>query len=217
MAMPGLLFVFQMGLIVDTAFFDELASKAPTPGGGGAAAYCGALAAALSSMVGNLTLGKPKYADVEADVRLELAKLEDARGRLLELVMEDAAAFAPVAAAYKMPKATPEEAAAKEEALQAALTGACEVPLEIMWQCAAVLDSCEFMAHHGSRLAVTDAGVAAVFAKAAVQGARLNVLINVELMSDAAQVRAYREEADGVARAACEKADAVYAYVEGVL
>lgn len=206
-----------MGLILDTSFLDELASKAPTPGGGGAAAYCGALAAALGSMVGNLTAGKPRYAEVEAEMRSELDRLDAARARLVALVSEDAAAFAPVAAAYKMPKATPEEAAAKENALQAALTGACEVPLEIMRQCAAVLDSCEFMAHHGSRLAVTDAGVAAVFAKAAVQGARLNVLINVELMSDAVQTRAYREEADGLARAACEKADAVYVYVEGVL
>lgn len=204
-------------MILDTAFLDELASNAPTPGGGGAAAYCGALAAALGSMVGNLTAGKPRYAEVEAEVRLELERLGAARARLVALVAEDAAAFAPVAAAYKMPKAAPEEAAAKEEALQAALAGACEVPLEIMRQCAAVLDSCEFMAHHGSRLAVTDAGVAAVFAKAAVQGARLNVLINVELMADAAKARAYRAEADGILDLACGKADGVYAYVESVL
>lgn len=202
---------------MDTAFLDELASKAPTPGGGGAAAYCGALAAALGSMVGNLTAGKPRYVEVEAEVCLHLEHLEAARARLVALVAEDAVAFAPVAAAYKMPKATPEEAAAKEEALQAALTGACEVPLEIMRQCAAVLDSCEFMAHHGSRLAVTDAGVAAVFAKAAVQGARLNVLINVELMSDAAKAQAYRAEADDILGVACRKADEVYLYVEGVL
>lgn len=202
---------------MDTAFLDELASKAPTPGGGAAAAYCGALAAALGSMVGNLTAGKPRYAEVEAEVQLELEQLEAARAQLVALVAEDAAAFAPVAAAYKMPKATPGEAAAKEEALQAALAGACEVPLEIMRQCAAVLDSCEFMAHHGSRLAVTDAGVAAVFAKAAVQGARLNVLINVELMADAAKAQAYRAEADGILDLACSKADEVYTYVEGVL
>lgn len=202
---------------MDTAFLDELASNAPTPGGGGAAAYCGALAAALGSMVGNLTAGKPRYAEVEAEVRLELERLGAARARLVALVAEDAAAFAPVAAAYKMPKTAPEEAAVKEEALQAALAGACEVPLEIMRQCAAVLDSCEFMAHHGSRLAVTDAGVAAVFAKAAVQGARLNVLINVELMADAAKAQAYRAEADGILDLACGKADGIYAYVESVL
>lgn len=199
---------------MDTGFFDELASKAPTPGGGGAAACCGALAAALSSMVGNLTLGKPKYADVEADVRLELAKLENARGRLLELVAEDAAAFAPVAAAYKMPKRTTEELAAKEKALQAALTGACEVPLEIMRQCAAVLDSCEFMAHHGTHLALTDAGVSAVFAKAAVQGASLNVLVNLESMSDAARAAAYRLEMEELLKRVSSKADAIYLQVE---
>lgn len=168
-------------------------------------------------MVGNLTLGKPKYAAVEEEVRLELAKLERARGRLLELVAEDAAAFAPVAEAYKMPKKTPGEAVAKEEALQRALVRACEVPLEIMRQCATVAESCEFMAHHGSRLAVTDAGVSAAFAKAAVLGARLNVLINVELMSDTARARAYRAEADGIMADVCSKTDAVYSYVEGVL
>ena len=89
--------------MVDTRFIDELASAAPTPGGGGAAAYCGALAAALASMVGNLTVGKKRYAEVEEDVRASLGRLDDLRVRLVGLVEEDARAFEPLARAYRMP------------------------------------------------------------------------------------------------------------------
>lgn len=203
--------------MIDTRFLDELASAAPTPGGGGAAACCGALAAALSSMVGNLTVGKPRYAEVEEEVRLELERLEAVRARLVELVVEDARAFQPVAVAYKMPKATPEEAAAKEIALQEALVGACEVPLEIMRQCAAVVGSCELMAGKGSRLAVTDAGASAVLAKAAMQAASLNVLINVGSMADADRASAYEAEASALLRDCGARADAVYECVRGAL
>ena len=97
--------------MVDTTFIDKLASADPTPGGGGACAYCGALAAALGSMVGNLTVGKPKYAQVEERVKETLGELEALRVRLLELIDEDARAFAPLAAAYGMPRSTPEELA----------------------------------------------------------------------------------------------------------
>lgn len=199
--------------MVDVGFLGDLASKAPTPGGGGASAYCGALAAALSEMVGNLTIGKKKYADVEADVATHLDALEEARARLVQLVDEDAEAFKPLAAAYGMPKATPEEQAAKDAALQAALVGACEVPLEIMRQCVRVLDSCEFMAHYGSRLAVSDAGVSAAFAKAALQGASLNVLINIGSMADETRANAYREELDELLDGGSRKAEEIYAYV----
>ncbi len=132
---------------------DALASAAPTPGGGGASALAGALAAALASMVGNLTVGKKKYADVEGQVLAELGELDVTRGRLVALVDEGAAAFAPLAAAYRMPRETPEQQAAKDAALQEALVGACEVPLEIMRQCVPVTESCDFMARHGSTLA----------------------------------------------------------------
>ena len=203
----------EVPIVVDVTFLEELASKAPTPGGGGASAYCGALAAALSQMVGSLTVGKKKYADVEADVAAHMEKLEGARASLVRLIDEDAAAFTPLAAAYSMPKTTPEEQAAKDAALQGALVGACEVPLEIMRQCVAVIDSCEFMAYHGSRLAVSDAGVSAVFAKAALQGASLNVLINIGSMADAGRATAYREELDLLLTRGCQKADEVYAYV----
>ena len=117
--------------MVDSTFIDELASAAPTPGGGGASAYVGAVASALASMVGNLTAGKKTYVAVEAEVQDALRDLEGVRGKLLALIESDAAAFEPLAASYRMPKATPEEAAAKQAALQAALGPACDVPLEI--------------------------------------------------------------------------------------
>ena len=142
---------------MDTTFIDELASAAPTPGGGGASAYVGALASALASMVGNLTVGKKAYAQVEAEVYVTLEKLADVRERLLELVDEDARAFSPLAAAYRMPKATPEEQAAKNEALQAALVGACDVPLEIMERVSDVVELTDFLAHNGSKMALSDA------------------------------------------------------------
>ncbi len=197
----------------DTTFIDELASGAPTPGGGGAAAYTGALAAALGSMVCNLTVGKKKYAEVEDGMRAALERLEALRARLVALVDADAAAFAPLAAAYRLPKETPEEQEAKDAALQAALVGACEVPLDIMRALAEAAEEVDYVARNGSRLAVSDAGVAAVFAKAAVQGAAFNVYINVASMADAARAEAYRAEADAIIDQVGARCDAVYAYV----
>ena len=199
--------------MVNTDFLDALASKAPTPGGGGAAAYAGALAAALTSMVGELTVGKKRYAEVEGQVRSELRELDVTRGRLVALIDADAAAVAPLAAAYGMPRETPEEQAAKDAALQAALVEACEVPLEIMRQCVLVAESCDFMARHGSVMAVSDAGAAAVLAKAALQAASLNVVINVGSMADAERAARYADEADMLLDAGCAQADAVFAYV----
>ena len=128
-------------------FIDQLASAAPTPGGGGASACVGALARALASMVGNLTVGKKTYAAVEDDVRASLDRLAALRARLLALVDEDARAFEPLAEAYRLPKATPEEQAAKNAALQQALVGACDVPLAIMRAVAEVVDETAYLAH----------------------------------------------------------------------
>lgn len=196
--------------MVNTEFIEALASKEPTPGGGGASAYAGALASALASMVGNLTVGKKKYADVEERVQSELLELADTRLRLLELIDADAAAFAPLAAAYGMPRGTDEEAAAQKAALQAALVDACEVPLEIMRQCVQVVESCVFLAKHGSVLAVSDAGAGAVLAKAALLAASLNVRINIASMDDAARAEAYREEMEELIDAGGALADDVY-------
>lgn len=200
-------------MIVDTEFVEALASKAPTPGGGGAAAYAGALASALASMVGNLTVGKKKYAAVEDQMQAELIELEDTREHLLALIDEDACAFAPLAAAYGMPKDTDEERAAQSAALQEALVGACEVPLEIMTTSLQVIESCVFVARHGSVLALSDAGAAAVLAKAALMAASLNVRINIGSMEDAARADLYRRQMEDLIAAGTAMADEVYADV----
>ena len=199
--------------MVNTEFIEALASKAPTPGGGGASAYVGVLASALASMVGNLTVGKKKYADVEERVQAELLELEATRLRLLELIDADAEAFAPLAAAYGLPRGTEEEAAAQRAVLQVALVDACEVPLEIMRQCVQVIESCVFLGRHGSVLAVSDAGAGAVLAKAALLAANLNVRINIASMDDEARAAAYREQMEDLIAAGSALADDVYADV----
>lgn len=199
--------------MVDTTFIDDLASSAPTPGGGGASAYCGALASALASMVGNLTLGKKKYATVEEEIAAVMAQLSEKRAQLLDLIDQDARAFEPLAQTYRMPSTTPEEQQAKHAAQQAALIDAIEVPLAIMRTCADVLDLTDVMAKKGSRLAVSDAGVAAVFARAAIEGASLNVFINVASLEDSAQAQAYERAARDLIAENQTKAQALFAYV----
>ncbi|WP_139651680.1 cyclodeaminase/cyclohydrolase family protein [Raoultibacter phocaeensis] len=199
--------------MLDTTFIFDLASKAPTPGGGGASAYAGALSSALGSMVGNLTVGKKRYEAVEADTYIVLEKLAALRTRLIELVDEDARAFAPLAAAYGMPKATPEEQDAKDEAMQSALIGACDVPLEIMRSCAQVIGLCEFLAYNGSRMALSDVGVAVAFGKAALLGASLNIYINAKDICDRERAEAYTAEAERLIEDASALADTLYAYV----
>lgn len=189
--------------MIDRTFIDELASKAPTPGGGGASAYCGALAAALSSMVCNLTLGKAAYSAVQDEV-------QDCCDHLIELVEEDANAFAPLAAAYGMPRETSEEQRAKEEALQTALIAACDVPLSIMQTCARVIELAEVLVEKGSRMALSDTGASLLFAKAALQGASLNVVINCASMTDRDRASMYQEEMRNLLNAYTVRADRAY-------
>lgn len=197
-------------MTVDTVFLDKLASSEPTPGGGGAAAYAGALAAALASMVGNLTVGKPRYADVEAETAERLAALEELRAQLVDLVDADARAFEPIGRAYRMPNQTGAEQQARHDAIQAALAGACEVPLDCMRACLQAIDAAAFMAEHGNRTALTDAAAAALLAKAALQAASLNIYINAEAMDDRAQAERLVAEADRLFKEGAARADAAY-------
>ena len=197
-------------MTVDTAFLDELASASPTPGGGGGAAYAGAVASALASMVANLTLGKQAYAAVEPEVEDAIARLAASRKRLLGLVDEDAAAFQPIADAYRMPSSTAAEAQAKHDAIQAGLPRACEVPLVIMGECISVMEVCVFLAAHGSRLAVSDAGAGAVVANGALQAASLNIYINADTMDDARQADRFRSQAGAMMRQGACLADDAY-------
>ena len=170
--------------MVNAEFVDALASDAAVPGGGGGAAYAGALAAALGAMVGNIMAGKPKFADVADDMRASVVELDAARARLLELIDEDAEAFEPLAKAYRMPKETEEEQAEKEKVMEAALKNAAEAPLCIMKTIVDTMEMIRVLGEKGSRLAVSDAGVAILFAQAALEGASLNIFINTKMMKD---------------------------------
>lgn len=200
-----------MGINQD--FINELASKAPTPGGGGASAYCGALATALASMVGNLTVGKKTYAAVEDEAKEALIQLEEQRNKFVELIDKDAQAFEPLSRAYRLPRATSEELAHKNKVMQQALVGATEVPLEIMEICAQVITTSKFLAHNGSRLALSDVGVAVLFAKAALKGASLNVYANASSMANEVQARSYIQQADCLIEEYGALADELYEYV----
>lgn len=163
-------------------FLEALASSAPTPGGGGAAALCGALGIALGNMVGNLTLGKKKYADVQEDIAELNAKAEALRAGFVALVDADAEAFAPLSRAYSIPKDDP----ARDEIMEPALLRAAEAPLEIMRKCAEALELISGYAAKGSALAISDAGCAAALCGAAMESAALNVKINTKSMKNRA-------------------------------
>lgn len=173
-------------------FAEALAAKTSVPGGGGAAAYAGALAAALCSMAGNFTVGKSRYAEHEEDVQRLLAEGERARTRLLELVEEDAAAFEPLSRAYGIPKDDPARADALEEATRAAIAP----PLEMMRQAARVVELLEEMNEKGSRMLVSDVGCGAVLAAASLRAASMNVFVNTRALRDRAHAEAFEAEAD---------------------
>ena len=192
------------------AFLEDLAGSAPAPGGGGAAALVGAAGAALGNMVGSLTVGKKKYAAVEADILILNRRAAALRKRLEGLVQADADAFTPLAAAYKLPKETPEQQANKAAVLEAALEGACAVPLEIMSACCEGIALAAEYAEKGSVMAVSDAGCAALFCKAALQAAGLNVSINTRLMADNAHAAALNAQADAMLAEFVPQADQIH-------
>ncbi len=198
-------------------FVTVLASKAPVPGGGGASALVGAVGTALGNMVGSLTVGKKKYADVEAEMYELKAKCDKLQKELLTLIERDAEVFEPLSKAYGMPRETEEEKAEKARVMEIVLKEACSVPMEIMEKCCEAIDIIVEFAAKGSALAISDAGVGVIFCKAALQGASLNVFINTKSMKN----REYAEELNAKAEAMLAKytvlADEVFAQVRGRL
>ena len=163
-------------------FVEVLASDAPAPGGGGAAALVGAIGTALGNMVGSLTVGKKKYADVEAEIIALQGKCSALQKELLDQVEADEKGFVPLAKAYGIPKDDP----ARAETLEKATVTACQVPVRIMELCCEAMEAIAVFAAKGSRLAVSDSGCAAVCVKAALQAASLNVFINTKTLKDRA-------------------------------
>ena len=195
-------------------FIADLASKAPTPGGGGASAVVGAIGTALGNMVGSLTVGKKKYVDVEGDIIALKADADTLQAEFLVLAAKDAEVFEPLSRAYGLPKDTDAEKAHKAQVMEAALQAACGVPLEIMQKCAEAIRLLEQFAEKGSAIAISAAGVGAACCLAALKGASLNVYINTKAMTDRAYAAEANKKAAVLLAEYTERAEAVFNNVE---
>jgi len=166
----------------------------------------GALGMALGTMVGSLTVGKKKYAEVEEEIKEIMVKAEDIQKELLHLVDLDAVNFEPLANAYSIPKDDPNRDAVMEEALRTA----CAVPMDIMRISAKAIELQRTFADKGSVVAISDAGVGVVACKAALQGASLNVFINAKAMKDSNYASSLEAEADAILNKYCPMADEIF-------
>ena len=190
-------------------FLDALASKEPVPGGGSGAALAGGLGAALVSMVCNLTIGKKGYEQAWEPLKELRVRSEELRARMVELLEADTQAYGKVMETYRLPRDTAEAKAARKEAMQAALQHAAEVPLQIAESCGAVVDLALPAAELGNRWAVSDAGVGALLAEAAMHAALLNVEINLASIDDQAFVEATRQRIEAMTRTCTQTKDRV--------
>ena len=191
-------------------FLEVLSSRAPVPGGGGASALAGALGSALGLMVGSLTVGKKKYADVEERVRSMMEDLTAMREDMVCLADEDARVFAPLAAAYGLPTGTEEERAHKEKVMEENLLAASLVPVRIMELSVEILKILEEMEQKGSVMAVSDVGVAVQFARTAVTGAVMNVYINTGSMKNRDRAEELNDRAGKALNQGIGLADQIY-------
>lgn len=179
-------------------FLEKLASKEPVPGGGGASAAVGAFAAALGSMVANLTVGKKKYADVEAEVIKMQEQLQKLQQELVVFVDRDAEAFLPLSEAYRLPKNTKEEQEYKEKVMEEALYDASVLPVQMMETILKVMKILDELSGKGSRLAISDVGTGILFGQAALEGASLNVYINAGMMKERTRAEELIKHADAL-------------------
>ncbi len=196
-------------------FLDGLASSSPTPGGGGAAAISGAMGAALVSMVCNLTIGKKKYVEVEAELQEVLARSEARRAELTGMIAADVKAFDAVMGAYGLPKATDEEKAARAAKIQEALREATDVPLACCRACRKVIDLALVTAEKGNLNVVSDAGVAVLSAFAGLRSAALNVWVNAKGLEDRAFADQRLAELEGLLGEAGALNERVFEIVKG--
>ena len=186
------------------AFLEVLSSKQPVPGGGGASALAGALGNALGRMVGNLTIGKKKYADVEEEIQGLLSRMEKMQAQFVALADRDAEVFAPLAQCYSLPSATPEEKAYKEKVMEERLLDASCVPLEIMERAVEMLDILEVLG---------EKGVGVQFIRTAVLGAVMNVYINTKSMKNRDKAEDLNARAERLIEEGTARADRIYAGV----
>jgi formiminotetrahydrofolate cyclodeaminase len=198
-------------------FLDELAGKQATPGGGSAAAVMGAQGAALVSMVCNLTIGKPKYAAVEADMQALLAEAEALRETLIGMIKADVDVFDKLMACYGLPKASDEEKALRGAKIQLVLREATEVPLACAKACAKAVVLSRVAAEKGNLGVISDAGVAVMAAYAGLKSAALNVHINAASLKDREFAEAKLADLQAIMQGADSEAEAIYRIVQAKL
>jgi len=188
-------------------FINALASKAPIPGGGGAAAFGGAIGMALSNMVGNLTVGKKKYTHVEPEVIELIKKGETIIQELMALIDEDARVFEPLSKAYSLPKETPEQIQFREETIEQLCKNACQVPMQIMEKAYEGILIHQRMGQIGTTIAISDVGCGVTFLKSTLIAAQLNVLINFKFIQDKNYIEKYSAELKPFFDKGCQVAD----------
>lgn len=191
-------------------FVDLLASDAPAPGGGSAAALEGALGAALTAMVCSLTIGKKKYAEFEEGAKAAQTKAIDLKARFVDVMDRDTEAFNVVSAAFGMPKDTDEEKAARSAAIQKGLEGCTKTPFEMMELAVETLELTASILGKSNDSAASDLGVSALSLRAAVQGAWLNVLINIGSLKNKELAEDYRAKGEALLAKALPLADQIY-------
>jgi glutamate formiminotransferase / formiminotetrahydrofolate cyclodeaminase len=200
-----------------SGFVASVASSNPVPGGGSVAAHAGALAAALAQMVAGLTIGKKKYASVDAQMKEVALNAVSLGNTLSALVKRDADAYASVSEAYKLPKEPADAAALRSEAIASGLLKAAEVPLETARASVEVARLALSVAENGNTNAITDAGVAALLAEAACKGAAYNVRVNVQALEDRSPGKSLLKETEKLVREASNLAERTGAIVERAL
>jgi len=184
--------MYQYGTI--RSYVEAGSAGQPTPGGGSIAACAGALGMSMACMAANFTVGRKKYRDVEDEVRAQLDVCMKARDELLALVDEDVEAYGAVSAAYSMPRGTAEEKSARAAAIQEALATAMDAPLRVVRACRRALRATARLAEVANRNLISDVGVAALLAEAALRAGKLNVEINLKYLKDEALSAATRRE-----------------------
>lgn len=200
-----------------TDFVEALASKSAVPGGGGAAALVGAIGMALGSMICNLTLGKKRYKEYEETIENILKKAAGLEKDLLQMIDDDAKNFLPLSKAYGIKANTEEEKKKREEVLEKALKGACEVPIKIVKACYDSIKLHEELVDKGSRLAISDVGVGVQCLRAALISGQLNIVININSIKDIDYVNKVKEETEVLVIEGIRIADEVYRKVEKLL
>lgn len=198
-------------------FLDKTAGSAPVPGGGSISALNGSIAAALTEMVANLTIGRKKYVEVDAQMREVAEKMAQVREALAADIDRDSDAYDKVFAAFKLPKETDEEKAHRSNVIQEATKEAALVPMSVAENAAAIMDTIAYVAHNGNQNAVTDATVAMMAARTCVLGALLNVRINLSSIKDEAFVKELSEKADRLEKEAIAKEQEILTWIKTVL